>query len=384
MLETRHNDPLVRMLTLAALTIICLAIPQLLFAASLDQLIAKAKQEQVLNAHVVSGIIGTTQAKLIAAFKKHFGLDDTKITITSLPGRQLYGKAFAETKIGGKPTYDVMEGSGKNNVQLVAVGGVQKIAGWESLLKEINSNVASGKVQPKQISPDPFSGFAFQYMFRVKGLAYNPRKISKEDLPKTHAELADPKYKDRWIQPPYAAHWDIGPLAFPDISNAEWIELVRKAGKNAGLVTPERAGIQRLAIGEYAFGLMNTYDVHRVKAKDSTAPLEITYFKDYNPVTGSYYIVRKGAQHPAAATLFALWMGTPEAKAIWQPDLFATQFPWGGTDLDRKVSDDLKKSGARTVSFFDSKKGVEFLAWIGTPEGRKFRKKVSQAIRGKK
>ena len=73
MLETRHNDPLVRMLTLAALTIICLAIPQLLFAASLDQLIAKAKQEQVLNAHVVSGIIGTTQAKLIAAFKKHFG-----------------------------------------------------------------------------------------------------------------------------------------------------------------------------------------------------------------------------------------------------------------------------------------------------------------------
>ena len=351
-------------------------------ATPLEELVAKARQEGALSATVPSSMPGKTKAKLTSAFEARFGLNN--VSVTGVSETRNYPKAAMKTKTGAVPTYDTMEGSGKNNVQFVALGGVQKIAGWQSLLKELNSDVRSGRVQADQISPEPFSGYAFQWLFRIKALIYNPRLVSKEDLPQTHAELADPKHKGKWTQPPFAAHWDIGPLVFPDIPQKEWIELVRKAGENAGAVLYERAGVERIALGEFAFGPANTYYYHAMKAKDPTAPLEITYFKDYNPVTGSYYVVRKGARNPAAATLFTLWMGTPEAKAIWQPDTFGTQFAWGGSDLDKKVKQDIINSGAKLVGFFDSERGVEFLRWIGTPEGRSYRKAVSKAIRGKK
>ncbi len=358
-------------------------VPRVTPAASLSELVAKAKQEGALNATATSSMKPVTASKLAAAFKKRFGLN-IKVTITPLSDTRNYPKYAAETKAGVAATYDAVDGSGKNNVQLVALGGVEKIDGWKALLAEINPLVGSGKVRPLQISPDPFSGFAFQYLSRLKSIIYNPNLISKKDLPKTHADLVDPKYKGRWTQPPFAAHWDVGPLVFPDISQEEWIEIVTKAGKNAGAVQQESAGIQRVLIGEFAFAPANSYYFLRIKAKDSQAPIEITYFKDYNPVTGSYYVVRKGAPHPAAGTLFALWMGTPGAKAVWQPDLFSTQFEWGDGELERKIRQYLKESDAKTISFFDSERGVEFLRWIGTPEGRKYRKAVSKAIRGKK
>jgi len=357
--------------------------PRVIPAATLSELIAKARKEGALNVTATSSLKPVTAHKLAAGFKKRFDLN-IEVTVTPLSDTRNFPKYAAETKAGVAATYDAVDGSGKNDVQLVAIGGVQKIEGWEALLAEINPLVRSGKVKPRQISPNPFSGLAFQYMSRLKSIIYNPKLISKEELPKTHADLTDPKYKGRWTQPPFAAHWDIGPLVFPDISKEKWIELVKKAGLNAGAVQQESAGVQRVLLGEFAFAPANTYYFLRIKGKDPDAPIEISYFKDYNPVTGSYYVVRKGARHPAAGTLFTLWMGTPDAKAIWQRDLYATQFQWGEGELETKIRRYLQESGAKAISFFDSQQGVEFLRWIGTPEGRKYRKAVSKAIRGKK
>ena len=78
------------------------------------------------------------------------------VSVTGVSETRNYPKAAMKTKTGAVPTYDTMEGSGKNNVQFVALGGVQKIAGWQSLLKELNSDVRSGRVQADQISPEPF------------------------------------------------------------------------------------------------------------------------------------------------------------------------------------------------------------------------------------
>ncbi len=356
--------------------------PQSIKAATLDELIAKAKQEGALNAGIISSMKGKTTPKLTAAFKKRFGLD-IDVTIVPLSDTRHYPKAVAATKAGTVPSYDALSGSGPNNVQLLAVGGVQKIDGWESLLAKIDPRVRSGKVKPKQISPDPFSGYAFEYITRLKAILYNPKLISKAELPKRHADLTDPKYRGKWTQPPWSAHWDIAPLVFPDISKEKWLETVRKAGENAGNVQSSGKGTQRVLLGEYAFGLGNTYYFLRIKAKDPQAPLAIAYFQDYNPTTPSQFVVRKGARHPASATLFSLWIGTPEAKAIWQPDIFVSQFKYGESNLDKEVRKYLRESNAKVVGFGD-KKGIEFLGWIGTPEGRKYRRAVSTAIRGEK
>lgn len=349
--------------------------------ASLSELVAKAKQEGTLNATVTSSLAGKTNQPLAAAFKKRFGLD-IEITITPAVDVESYPKAIAETRIGVIPTYDVMEGSEVENISLLGVGGTQQIDDWKLLLAEINPMVRSGKVRPEQLSPAALSGFAFAYLNRLKGLLYNPRLISTKDLPRTHAELADPRYKDKWTQPPWTTHWDVAPLVFPDLGRDKWLEIVRNAGKNAGAVQVEAAGVQRVLLGEFAFTPANTYYALDAKAKDPQAPIGITFFKDYNLMTGSYYMVRKGTRRPAAATLFALWMATPEAESIWQPALFVTQFLWGESELDKKERQLIQDSGAKIIDLINTEKGRDLLAWYGTEEGRKYRQAIGKAIRG--
>ncbi len=354
--------------------------PQVTHAATLTELVAKAKQEGALNVTVSSSLTGRPTKQLAAAFKKRFGLD-IEVTLTPLSDRKSYSKALAAAKIGSVPTYDAIEGPDTNNTGLVGAGGIQKIDNWETLLAEINPQVRSGKVRLEQLSPGPLKGYGFAYISRVKALLYNPKLISREKLPKTHAELADPKYKGRWTQPPWTSHWNIGPMVFPELGKDKWVDIVRKAGKNAGAVQPESAGVQRMLLGEYAFGLGGTHYVFRYRAKDPQAPLAVTYFEDYNPVQTSFYVVRKGARHPAAATLFAMWMGTPEAESIWQPAVFYTQL-WGGSDIDRKVRQLREQSGAKYVDYLSTKKGLDFLKWFRTKEGRKYKQALSRAIRG--
>lgn len=350
-------------------------------AATVTELIDKARQEGAVSVTVTSSMTGKTTPKLAAAFTKRFGLE-IEVTITPVSDVAHTSKAVAETKTGVVPTYDAVEGADTNKFTLLQVGGLQGIDGWQSLLAEIHPLVRSGKVRPEQVSPAPLTGHAFMYASRLKALLYNPRLISKEELPKTHAALADPKYKGMWTQPPWTSHWDIAPLAFPDFNRDRWLDTIRRAGKNAAAVQPEQGGVDRLLLGEYAFALSNEYYAFRAKARDFQAPVEITYFQDYNQTNFVFYVVRKRARHPAAATLFALWMTTPEAESIWQPELFLTHFLWGESDVDRKTRQDMQQRGAKIVDFLSTEKGRELLAWYAMEEGRKYRQAIGRAIKG--
>ena len=349
-------------------------------AATLSELIAKAKQEGALNATIPSSITGKTTQPLAAAFKKRFGLD-IQITITAIENPESFPKALAETKAGRTPTYDVIDGADTDHVTLLGVGGTQKVDNWKELLTEVNPLVRSGKVPPDQLSPKPLDGFAFAYLSWEKSLAYNPRLISVDKLPKTHADLGDPRYKGMWTQPPWTTHWDPGPVVVPNVSTEQWIEIVRKAGRNAGAVQTESAGIQRMLLGEYAFTMANTYYYFMYKSKDPQAPIAITFFKDFNVSSTALYAVRKSARNPAAGTLFALWMGTPEAESIWQTVNFYNQ-AWGDSEVDRKVRQIKEESGAKMVEVIRTEKGLEFLKWLGTEEGRKYKESLGRAIRG--
>jgi len=355
-------------------------LPQVGVAATLSELVAKAKEEGALNATVISNLTGRTIPNLVTAFKKRFGLD-INVSLTPVIDVENYPRAIAETKVGTVPTYDAIEGADVNNISLLGVGGIHKVDGWESLLAEVNLLVRAGRVRPEQISPIPLGGYGFMYASRIGGLLYNPRLISREELPKTHAELADPKYKGRWTQPPWTADWDTGPLVFPEISKEKWLEVVRNAGRNVGAVQHGSTGVQRLLLGEFTFALANTYYVFLSKAKDPQAPIEIAYLKDYNWSSFAFHVVRRGARHPAAATLFSLWMTTPEAESIWQPELFMTQV-WGESDLDKKERQFIKESGAKIVDFLSTEKGRDLLAWYATEEGRKYRGDMGKAMRG--
>jgi ABC-type Fe3+ transport system substrate-binding protein len=232
-------------------------------AATLAELVAKAKQEGGLSVGVNPVILPETAAQLGAAFKKRFGLDFA-VSVTPLADTEHFPKAAVETRAGMPPSFDAIQGSEENTIQLIGLGGVLPVEGWEALLAEINPLVRSGKVKPQQISPTPFTGFAFEYANRIKGIAYNPKQIAREALPKRHADLIDAKYRGKWLHPPYSTNWDVGILVFRDLARDAWLDTVRKAGQNAGGVQIDPVAVQRVALGEFSFALLNLDQYFRI------------------------------------------------------------------------------------------------------------------------
>ncbi len=300
----------------------------------LDELIRKANQEGKLIASRQSSVRPKVALKLVSAFKKRFGLNIEVSTVVGQPFRNI-AIAIAETRAGAPATYDVVQADVGEHMTLIGGGGGQRLKNWKELLAEINPLVGSGKVKPEEISRGPLSGYAFQYMRNVKVIVYNPKLISKKDLPKTHKDLANPKYKGKFTQPPWTAHWAIAPAVFDNFDKQEWLQIVRQAGKNTGAVLYSTSGTPRVILGQFEFGLGHDAKAPQILARDPKASIANALFRDYNESNATFYGVRKRARHPAAATLWALWMTTPESQAIWQPGLPQAQ-PWGETRRDKE------------------------------------------------
>jgi ABC-type Fe3+ transport system substrate-binding protein len=346
----------------------------------LDELVRRAKQEGEVIATIQSSWSKTLIQPLADAFKKRFGLD-IKVTIANVNPALHTPAAIAETQAGAPATYDVVQSDDAQTIQLVGAGGAQRIDGWEALLAEVNPLVRSGKVHPDHIGQGPLRGHSFTLMVNVKQIIYNPRSISEKELPRTHRELADAKHKGKFTQPPWTAHWDIAPVAFEKFDRSEWLDVVRRAGKNGGAVLNEVVGVQRVILGEFAFVLAQDRYVRQILAKDPKAPIGYRFFDDYNALNGVYYSVRTRARHPAAGTLWAVWITTPEAQAVWQPsDLQAV--PYGESKIDGDFRLSIEKSKAKVIGFLDNEKTVELFKWYRTDEGRQYLDAMARAIRG--
>src|SRR5579884_788167 len=290
----------------------------------LADLVAKANAEGELSVLMVSTWNHALTEPLADAFKKRFGLT-SNVTISPVLGTQHLPVAIAETRAGTPPTYDAVYGDDAEMMQLIGAGASMRIDNWEALLAEINPAVGAGRVSPDQISHGPLAGQAFALVGNVKQILYNPRLISEADLPRRHADLADPRYKDKFIQPPWTAHWEIAPAVLDNLDRDQWLDTVRAAGKNGGAVLPEGPAVERVVLGQYPFALGQDTYLRLVRPKDPQAPIAARFFDDYNEYNALHNVVRAGTQHPAGATLWVLWMTTAEAEAIWQPSEFYAQ-----------------------------------------------------------
>jgi iron(III) transport system substrate-binding protein len=346
---------------------------------ALDDLVRKANQEGELLVSYTTQWTKELTDPLANAFMKRFGI---KLTVNGAVVRSSdhLAVAIAETQSGAPATYDVTQASDGEMIQLIGANGTQQIASWEALLAEINPLVAAGRVPATRISRGPFAGRAFEYYGNVKQIVYNPKLITADELPKVHTDLTNPKYKGKFAQPPWTAHWDIAPAVIDNLDRQKWLETVRGAGANSAAIVTETAGAERVALGEFPFALSTETELRVVRAKDPQAPLASKWFDDYNPSATLHYAVRANARHPAAATLWALWISTPEAEQIWQA---ATRLAnlHGDSEIDREVQQGIKQSG-RVSHFLDNQKTVALLEWYSTQEGRAYLGALAQAIRG--
>jgi ABC-type Fe3+ transport system substrate-binding protein len=345
----------------------------------LAELVQKANQEGKLVATVQSSWAHAMLPGLIEGFRKRFGLS-IDVSLTPIASARQFPIEIAATRAGAPPTYDVVQGDDAETIQLTGAGGVDKITNWKELLAAVNPDVASASIKPEQVSHGPFEGGSFHYMANVKQIVYNPQLIKPADLPRTHAELGDAKYKGKFTQPPWTSHWEIAPAVFEPNEREKWLDVVRAAGKN-GTVLSEVEGVQRVVLGQYPFALAQDAYVRQTLAKDAQAPVASAFFADYNEFNGVYYSVRTRARSPAAATLWALWMTTAEAEALWQPSNRSFQI-FGKSSIDVAEREAIKAAGASVIGYLDNDRTIALLAWQQTPDGAKYLAAIAKAIRG--
>lgn len=346
----------------------------------LADLVARAQREGELNAALVSSA-AKTAPRVVAAFKKRFGLNiDVNLDVTGGESGK-FSKLQAALKLGAPPTFDTLQGGDDNSIEMIEAGFSMRVDNWQELLAQINPLVQSGAVKPEEISPGFFSGYSFMWGNRTKSLLYNPRKLSKSQIPRSRADIANPKYKGMYAVPPWTSAWQYGVLFY---DKAKWLKILDQVGMNACCVLRFDASTDRILLGDLAFASSNTYYLWQVKAKDPEAPMAQSWFTDYTAMTQLFYMIPKGSKHPAAATLFALWMTTPEAEQIWQPVAFHPNVVFGTSELDQQARRSLKESGSKLVTWFDNAETRKALQWFGTKEGRAYRTKITKALTQRK
>jgi ABC-type Fe3+ transport system substrate-binding protein len=346
----------------------------------LDDLVRRANQEGELAIAMPSTWNPALNQVLGETFKQRFGLQSTPV-ISAVLGTQHMPVAIAETRAGTPPTYDVVYADEAEIMQLIGAAGGQRIEDWEALLAEINPLVGGGKATPDQIGRGPLAGRAFLFVGNVKQIVYNPRLISEAELPRVHTDLTDPRYKDKFIQPPWTSHWELAPAVLDNVTKEQWLEVVRAVGKNSGAVLQEALAAERVVLGQYPFALGQDTHIRKTLAKDPQAPIAARFFDDYNEYNGLWYAVRAGTTRPASATLWVLWITTPEAEAIWQPaEMYAQRY--GDSEIDRQQRQFIQDSSAKVVGLVDTPRTSELLEWFQTADGRQYLDAMSKAIRG--
>jgi ABC-type Fe3+ transport system substrate-binding protein len=344
-----------------------------------QQLVDGARKEGQVNLFLVTSLSERGARELNQAFNKRFGLN-IKFNSTLGDASRQFSQTVQELKIGLPPSFDAMYVSETFVFQLMTEGGVERIDGWEDLLKEISPEAHSVR---DKVSPLDLSGYAFAWGTRAKVMNYNSDLIAEKDLPKTRVEMGDAKYGGMYFMPPFITDAEYGILVYP---KDKWLEVVRSWGKSKPTILAYDAGLQRMLLGEFKFAQSNDYYMFKYKSRDPKTPIGLAFYTDLTPLTYAWHVVRKSAKNPNAAKLFALWATTSEANQIFENlDYAATGNLLLKTGpMSRQITQALDKQNIKVVSWWDSKKNQDLLRWYATDEGRAYSRELSAAQTGRK
>ena len=314
------------------------------------------------------------------AFNQRFGLNVRLKADTSGGTTAKFSKAVMEAKTGLTPTFDVMYGPDHRVVRLWQSKGLEHVDKWELILKAISPEAYAVR---NQVSPLDLAGYAFQWGNRMKAINYNADLISEDKLPQTRVELGDPKFKGMYVLPPWITASQYGILVYP---KDRWLKIVSSWSTWGPSIMKYRGAVDRMLVGEFKFMPSNAYYVFERKAKDPKSPIGLAFFKDLTPKTYTFHVIRKGAKHPNAAKLFALWTTSPEANRIYEKVEFGAtpNLSLGTGPISRKVKKVLKEKKIKVVSWWDSKESFKSLLWYDTKEGKKYAKRMAKAQTGRK
>jgi len=183
---------------------------------------------------------------------------------------------------------------------------------------------------------------------------------------------------------PWVVTAQYGILVYP---KARWLEIVSSWSAWKPPIMNYKGAVDRMLLGEFKFMPSNAYYVFQIKARDSKAPIGLAFFKDMTPSSFLFHVVRKGAKHPNAAKLFALWTTSPEANRIFEKVELGGGTPnlaLGTGPISLRVKKSIKEGKIKVVNWWDSKESFKSLLWYDSKEGKKYAKKLGKAQTGRK
>lgn len=341
-------------------------------ATTLKDVIEGAKKEGTL---VFFGAGEQYNANQIAeGIKNTFGVD---LKVTTLPGRQTeaMAKVAMEIQAGLQPSYDLFVATHTNIMSVCRPKELLADVDWPSLINEVNNLGKEGvKINPHDYIPKPADYFVESGY--VQTIIYNPEKIDKKDLPKSFAEMTDPKWKGKfgWLKYPVANAEVCYFLGMPDDKG---VQFIRDIMKNKPVLESFDAMTAKMAMGEVAFAVMGSQELTRLQQKDPNCKLTWEPIGDFTLVMEIPKLVIKGAKNINAAILTTLWFGTPAGQALQKS--YGSSIYTDPTTNDYRIVQETEKRGNRVIYASREKAYSE---WLSSSESLSFVKKVNLALKG--
>lgn len=315
----------------------------LALAGPLDELITAARKEGTLNFYGPSTLKADGAQSLAQAFNKRYR---SNIDVKFIPSGSMtrdVGKVATLVATGSPPEWDVMVATDAHHASL-----------WLRKLHKPFDYKSLG-IDERLIDHDG-SSISFVHQYIVP--AYNNRMVSPQDVPKNWEDLLHPRWKGK-IGVTTATH-HFGRLAAGPWGEEKTTDYVKALAQQNPVVGQLGPTYTRLQLGEIlvAFSLTDSYIYD---AKQTGAP--IASADDVQPVIApSYHVgVIKGARHPNAAHLFAIFMITPEAQQLWERTVGVSSALIPGTAYYQKAKGKqmiyMKKDQAETVDQLAKKYG---------------------------
>jgi iron(III) transport system substrate-binding protein len=184
-----------------------------------------------------------------------------------------------------------------------------KRQGW--LQPAVPSDVA--KSWPAQVK-DPDGQFA-AYRAHLSVIGYNTSQVKKEDAPKSHADLLDPKWRNRIVKahPGYSGTIMTGTHALSEALGWDYFE---KLGKQRIMqVQSSTEPPKKLAQGERSI-MADGNEYNMFMLKETGVPVEIVYATEGTPIAIGHAGLLKNAPHQNAAKLFYAFLFSKDTQQL--------------------------------------------------------------------
>ncbi|OFZ89956.1 MAG: hypothetical protein A2V78_05315 [Betaproteobacteria bacterium RBG_16_64_18] len=269
--------------------------------ATLDQLVAAAKKEGGFEFYGPSTITPQGAQELGRAFNKKYGLD---VALRFSPAGNMVrdiSKIITSAAAGAAPEWDLMVVTDAHHAFL-AIRKMHQTFDYRKL-----------GVDAKLIHYDGGSvAFANQYVIP----AYNKNILPAKDVPKSWEDLLDPKWKGGKLGISTALH-HFGRLAVDAWGEEKTTKYVKALAEQKPTLGNPGTVHAKLTMGEVLV-FVNQISEFVFRANVEGAP--VVFAEGIEPVIapGLQAGVPKGARNPNVAYLFAAYLTTPEAQAIWE------------------------------------------------------------------